>query len=453
MSGTFTVHYVGSEAEVAHHAAPLQGSLSVEVTLPDRVAEVARPGDVAIFFSEHFERFRRAIGELRQRGIATLYALDGILEWRHTWENRSDEPACPWTMRPVLSHKVACIGKHQASILRSWGNGSKIEVVGLPRLDAWAGDADSNLPGAKIESIAAPRSPSDQPLRILVATAKFPGFTPAQTETTLQSLRDLRAWFAQHPQVAGRPIEVRWRLTRGLEQQLDVPNALHDVNGAESIAQIQEADVVISTPSTLLLESMLLGRPTVLLDYHAYPSYVPAAWTLRHAGDFDSILSSAAAVDARRMAYQRFLLHEELECATPALPRLIQVITALHRSSRNSEREPGAGEQLPRDLLQEDSPLARLTTAELTTWFPEHFAEIESSSPEAAAELAHTRREIENLHLRIAQLSSELASAHDIFRQIHAHPIAGPVVRTRQRLLDLVQHWSGPRGRRDQGRL
>ena len=44
--------------------------------------------------------------------------------------------ACPYTMRPILAHKAACIGASQAHVLNQWSNSGKTEVVGIPRLDA-----------------------------------------------------------------------------------------------------------------------------------------------------------------------------------------------------------------------------------------------------------------------------------------------------------------------------
>lgn len=129
------IYYVGTEQEVAHHARPLQQHLDISIVGPDQIVEQAVAGDLAIFYSEHFDRFRNAVQKLKTLGVATLYAIDGILEWRNAWENSKIEPACPWTMRPVLSDKVVCIGNQQARILASWGNTEKIEVVGIPRFD------------------------------------------------------------------------------------------------------------------------------------------------------------------------------------------------------------------------------------------------------------------------------------------------------------------------------
>ena len=129
---TSNVFFVGTSAEVEHHIQPVADSLKVRIVGADEIVSVAKPGDVAMFFSEHFDRFRQSITELKQNNVATIYMIDGILEWRNAWENRPDEVACPFAMRPVLSHKVACIGENQARVLNGWGNAGKTEIVGVP---------------------------------------------------------------------------------------------------------------------------------------------------------------------------------------------------------------------------------------------------------------------------------------------------------------------------------
>ena len=68
-----------------------------QVVEPSAVVENAKPGDVAVFYSEHFERFRSAIDQLKANSVATLYMIDGVLEWRNAWENQPNEIACPHT--------------------------------------------------------------------------------------------------------------------------------------------------------------------------------------------------------------------------------------------------------------------------------------------------------------------------------------------------------------------
>ncbi len=424
---------------MSHHAEPVRGEFDVRMTAAEAVADVATVGDVAVFFSEHFERFRQPICELKQRGIATLYAIDGILEWRNAWENRPDEPACPWTMRPILSHKAACIGQHQARVLRDWGNGDKIEVVGLPRLDRLCSQrreqSTCGLSGGNESSIESSRGE----ITLLVMTAKFPGFTPEQTAITTQSLIDVARWIEDNSAIGSRPLKVTWRLTRGLDEELGLPNSVTDLTGKELVQQLQTVDAVITTASTAMLESMLLDRPTVLLDYHASPSYVPAAWTIRHAGDIDLIVRSALSPDAKRMSLQRSILHDELECQSPALPRLSKLIHAMHERSLEcaaiGKPLEFAGSILPTEKTAA-SPL------EIATVFPQHFDGMPGEVEELRAELAHSRREILLLQRQIDQLGKQLAQANEFYRQIQRHPVAGPVMRIRQRMVDAMKRWS-----------
>ena len=47
-----------------------------QVIAPAEVVAIAKPGDVAVFYSEHFERFRSAIDQLKSNSVATLYMID-----------------------------------------------------------------------------------------------------------------------------------------------------------------------------------------------------------------------------------------------------------------------------------------------------------------------------------------------------------------------------------------
>ena len=253
------VYFVGSPREVAHHAAPIEREASVEVQViaANEVVATANRGDIAVFFSEHFDRFRQAIVELKQKGVPTIYLVDGILEWRNAWENHLQEPACPFTMRPVLCDKVAVIGRSQARVLSSWGNAGKIELVGIPRLDGLAERWREN------EDVKAAVD-ANPPFRVLVTSAKTPGFTPEQMEVTRQSLTDLKSWFDTNDVVDGRAIEVTWRLTAGLEDRLAVTNQLSGLDGQELQDELANCDALITTPSTAMLEGMLQGKPCLL---------------------------------------------------------------------------------------------------------------------------------------------------------------------------------------------
>ena len=417
-----SVFFVGSEREVAHHAAPFAKRLNVRIIDADNVVAETKPGDLAIFFSEHFDRFRQACQALKQNNIATLYMIDGILEWRNAWVNRPDEVACPYAMRPVLSHKVACIGNSQARVLQAWGNQGKTEVVGIPRLEALTA------------STGRQSSRDDGEFRVLVMTAKTPGFTPAQVETVRASLSDLKVWQKNHSQLNGKTVKFIWRLTGGLDAEIGVQNELTDLTGAELGAVLRNVDAVVASPSTAILEAMLLDLPVAVLDYHNCPHYVTAGWDICGQEHIAPTMLQLAEQPETRMLFQRQQLQDALNLAGPT-DRLCDLVNSMLRIS---DERLNAGEALkfPANIL----PPAEAVSTEFhhSSLYP---CAKEFKTDDKAllqVELSHARREIQHLQGELAQIQSELDQAHQIFEQIEQHPIAGPIVRIRQKMLDLM---------------
>ena len=258
-----SVFYVGTPEQVGHHAAPIASQLDVKIVPPELIANQANAGDVAIFFSEHFQPARDAIVELRKKSVATLYAIDGILEWRNAWDNLPNEPACPWTMRPGLCDKVAVIGPSQYRILSGWGNAAKLELVGIPRLDSWIADRDSNRASLQYWT-------EERPIRMMVATAKTAGFTPDQVATTKASLEAVKDFVLRENESPRRSWDVTWRLTGELASELDVASSTESFSGLDLRTQLESVDIVVTTPSTLMIEAMLLGKIAVLLEEHGF---------------------------------------------------------------------------------------------------------------------------------------------------------------------------------------
>jgi len=436
------IFFVGSETEVGHHAAPLAQRLDVQIVTPSEVCKIAQPGELAIFYSEHFDRFREAICQLKERQVATLNMIDGILEWRNAWENRPDEPACPFTMRPVLCHKVACIGGAQARVLASWGNLGKIEVTGIPRFD-----------GLTPLRSSSPRPRQAGPFRILVMTAKVPGFTPKQVALTRKSLIDLKNWFenrSSNRSGAETPIEVIWRLTAGLDRDIGVSNQAFEFSGKELLDQLAQVDAVISTPSTGMLEAMLLGLPVASLDYHHTPCYLPTAWTIHHAGCLEQVVAELMDPPAAKRHFQQMQLADSLACspanaqyvweqegasvasvsATDRVVQLIDKMQGIAKEQVAQQRELNFPAQLLPPL---SPPHVAFDHQEIYADYPEFSL---TSANQMQVQLAHSRREISHLQRQLVQLQSELDLAHSIFDQIHKHPVAGPIVRIRQRLLN-----------------
>lgn len=425
-----TVYMVGTEAEAGHHVQPLRTRLPVKCCPAEELLGICQPGDLVLLYSEHFDRFRAVIEQLRSRQVGSLYLLDGILEWRNAWENRVDEPACPWTMRPVLADVAACIGASQARVLAGWGNFGRLEIVGVPRFDQLR---------AQHLSRELPRRAEDGRFRLLVMTAKCPGFTPEQVATTVQSLEDLRR-LCPRRLPDGRDVVLTWRLTAGLAETLGVESQLQDLTGKELARVLAEHDAVISTPSTAGLEAMLARRPLAWLDYHRVPQLVPAAWSIAAEADLAAVVRELASPPERRLLWQEQLLSDHLYLGEPAGERLEQLV---RRMLERLAAAVAAG--VPADfsgpLLEPPRPVQ--IAFDHAALYP-GFAEFEQRDRVLLqAEWAQSRREVAHLQRELRQARSELSEAHAIFEEIHRHPIAGPIVRLRQRFLDQIRSWRG----------
>lgn len=410
----YQVFYVGSQEEVGHHAEPLRNHMDLRIASPEDVSRLAKPNDLAIFYSEHFHRYRKAWLTLHEKGCLTLYAIDGILEWRNAWENREDEPACPWTMRPVLSDKVACIGASQARVLEQWGNYGKTEIVGIPRLD-------SNKPSNASKE-------NRDCFQILVTTAKWPAYTESQRQDILQSLKDLKEFFDQHSEISGRRIQVVWRIAGGLDRELQIQNHLSDLSGREIAEVLQQVDAVITTPSTVMLEGMLSDLPVSIVDYTNSPEYVPAAWSIRAKDHISDVVRQLVNPPVRRIQWQRSLLHDALQCQEDAAARLAELTRQMIQIAHDC-RKAGEVVSFPARIL--DPPVGE-RHEELRGYAPYVEWMEGKQHREYAVVAAEAMRWFERLNEQIETLEKELARASDGFEQIANHPVLAPLMKVRK---------------------
>lgn len=417
------VYYVGRPEEVEHHAAALRPFCEIVTCEPESLPERVRPGNVCVFYNEFFARFRDCCLAVQRLGCPTLYAIDGILEWRNIWEFPSNLGACLWTMRPVLADKIACIGRSQARILESWGNLGKCEIVGVPRFDRLLGRT--------------PRDPGDTPFRLLIMTAKAPGFTPDQIACARKSLADLKSWIDGYNLVNQRPIQPLWRVTAGLDAEIGVPNELRDTTGADLATVLGDVDAVMTTPSTAMLESMLHGLPVAVLDYTNSPQYVSAAWTVTCREHLDRVVAELMSPPESKRLHQRTLLHDHLECRTPAAPRMVTLIQEMHRRGRQSDGE-ASSPRYPRRILADPQDEHHIPeeTFDLQRLFPDHAVFRDLDVAKLQAEVGHLRLELQ-------RKSAELLPLIDMMQRLEANPLSRNLLWLRRQ----IYRWFQPAGR------
>lgn len=258
----------------------------------------------------------------REQRVPILILADGILEYRNIWEHPDLADGC--IFQPIVGHKLACIGHGQTQVIESWGNVGKCETVGLPRLDS--------LSSAEPVPIN-----SSGPFRVLIATANTPAFNEQQRQAVIESLSHIQTRLSVNSNVNGRPVDVIWRLTDGLDDELGLEvDSRNDIPLSDLIDQV---DAVITTPSTLYLESVLKKRPTAILDFHNTPHYVSSAWMINAPKHFNDIARELAQPPAAKMLFQESSLHHELRCDGQATQRMIELILAMIEEGKLARKE------------------------------------------------------------------------------------------------------------------
>ena len=327
----------------------------------------------------------------QESSVPVLILADGILEYRNTWEH--PELADGSMFQPLVGHKVACIGRGQARILESWGNPGKAEVVGLPRLD----DVLNQEP-APIQS--------DGMFRLLVATANTPAFDEGQRETVIDSLSLIKERLSVIGKINQREVQTTWRLTDNLEQAIGLPpaNEMELADRPTLAEEIDAADAVITTPSTLFLESALKQRPTAILDFHNSPHFVPAAWMINGPQHLDTILSELANPPLPKMLFQETVLHDNLQCRVPAKPRMIDLIQTMVEYGKQA-RSLGETLQFPQRIIDDpDQGFSRVEASfDMSHLFPENKVFQNQDRQQLQVELSQLIKRLDTLPRDLAE--------------------------------------------------
>jgi hypothetical protein len=393
LANRYKVHHFRSlEAQLA-------GRFEYEETLNPEAILAHRPA-LVICFDEHYCELANLIATVKENGVATLQVMDGILEWRRTWDYvREGHPVDGVVLplnQPVLSDKIACLGRRDARIMESWGNFGKCEIVGAPRMD---GLVERRLSG-KIPEVR----PIGRKLRILVMTAKTPGFTESQVRITTGALRDLKKYFDQR-----NDIDVVWRLTADLDRTLGTHNNLVDLAGTELHELLEQVDAVITTPSTSMLESMLLNRPVALLDYFNIPHYFEAAWSISCEQQIPQVVEELLEPPPHRFDFQQFLLEEQLACKAAASGRLIRLIEEMLRAKESSSKQKV---EYPLRILNDQNLFfnSELPLSDLQRYYPSFPVPSDMAMREKSVELAAARGTILLLGQKVEFLVKRLES-------------------------------------------
>ena len=201
--------------------------------------------------------------------------------------------------------------------------------------------------------------------------------------------------------------------------------------------QLDAVDAVITTPSTAMLEAMIRDLPVAVLDYHGCPRYVQSGWAISRKQQIESTIVQMIERQERRMLFQRNQLYDALYLESDSVQRVEQLIgRMLQHAADQLAEQSGQPLTFPANLLTLPSQLSAEFSHQRV--FPGYQEFRNHDRALLQTELAHTRRQIDALNRELEQIRGELGQAHQIFETINNHPIAGPIVRVRQKMLDLM---------------
>ena len=365
------------------------------------------PDDAGLVVThEHFHwETITALRRIHEVGKTPILILcDGILEFRNTWENPTIADGSLY--QTIFGHKIACIGRAPARVIESFGNQGLCEIVGHPRFD-------------KIyESEHLPVQDTG-PFRLLVTTARTSAFSDQQHRQVVKGLTELKNRFARNNHVGNRVVDVNWRLSDALlnELHLPIPAQTHKLPSLGDAIEL--ADAVITTPSTVFLECLLKRRPVALLDFTNSPAYVPAVWQITAADHINSVLEELAAPSAAKMLFQRATLHDQVELGQNSRQRLFALFGEMINAGQKA-LESGDPLCLPVRILSDPQRgIARIDDSfDLSTLFPnspvfqdKDVARLQQELVHAIARLEQLPRELHDRDEKIASMTAALESA------------------------------------------
>ncbi len=346
-------------------------------------ARLDEPPDVMLVSREWSRSTRVAVARARRRGVPVVYLMDGIIEWSYVWNNLSYVRPEGTVLQPLLASHICTIGRRPARILAGMGLADRIHVVGMPRLDGI--DRRRVIDPAKAPTV-------------VITTARTPAHNVEQKVYVRRALRDLKRWFGAHASV--RPI---WRIAPELAAELNLPLE----NTASLLDSLREASALVSFASTTLIEGMLMGVPTALVDYRTVPQYVQTAWEIRSSDHLDSTLHDLLHPRPERLAFQDWCLREEMEPGD-ASARLAHVL----RSAIDGETSADAASMSQHDFGRLDY---RQIHSELSAFAVSPMSVLQYELDAASSlldfampDIVHLRGEVTRLQSEVVRLQTDL---------------------------------------------
>jgi hypothetical protein len=364
--------------------------------------------DAIIISDEWAPEVRACIASCKLRGIPVFHILDGVIRWKNLFENPRSlvpENGTPF-MRPLMSDVTFVMGDLQAAVLRWLGN-SMICVSGLPRF-------------ANYDPKSCSHGDHPQP-RLLLASSNRPWYTESQRDFFIPAFQRLLDVLKRD--CARLDVPLHCRLSPLVEWENIEPAWLGPHPPFHE--QLQSCSAIITTPSTIAVEAMLLGIPTLIFDPWADPILTPSPWVADDANAVSTLLPSLLSPSKERASLQDFILNLTVRDSRNSTELIVNVIS--QEVAKRRAQSTGSTTQQPDHVVPMEAPQIKKSF----DWDMDtpHVVGLVQTIPQLVAMLHEERR---TMHM-ITQLSDTIQSTHTPFFRVVASRLKQLFVRQRRR--------------------
>jgi len=236
--------------------------------------------DLVISISYDNQSYNYVILEAKKRNILTGLIIDGPLEWSNTFNNvKLKIKGLNKLYQPIIHDIVYCISTEQLDILKSWNPNKQFYTYKNYRV--LINEENKNI-----------HSEFD----FLITTATTPYFNEQEKEKLIFLLESIIKYCDEKNisyQTRFFDIELK-KLSKNNETSLSL------------IEHIQKSKCVLCTPSSVILTSMALKKPTAQLIYRDSPLYYQSGWMIFSINNLNNTFNNMLDCDIDRMNFQDF---------------------------------------------------------------------------------------------------------------------------------------------------
>lgn len=282
--------------------------------------------DLIVTIHSSVDRVLRFCAARRGR-VPSLTIQDGIIEYRSS--NHRVQGHLRY--RPLCTDFIAVFGPRSRSLVEAYGTSpERIFVTGSPRFDRYFDVLDDLTAEACLLITMANRSSYGRErmvrfYRLLIALLRY----------CEQQCLPYRLRLGRGAKMNG--IESIEKVAPDLSDEEIQYFRSRPVSERCLMDDLRAATAVVTTPSTVSLEAMSLGRPVAHLNFDAETVFLQSAWVLSSAEDFSSVIPQLLNPSSYKMAFQRVILNENIVGGASATEAVVNLVLRLAATSGSRE--------------------------------------------------------------------------------------------------------------------